>query len=135
MRCTTLAIRRRAKLLGPLASQDPLFLELVRSLGGRVGPPNHWSEAWVGVELGVAQAAVGREGQAVLTLQRAVVAGGEFDHPLTATALFELGRLAAIRGDLARAAISSWRPPMRPPIILPGAPTSRCWRNVSATAR
>ena len=103
VRCTTLAIRRRAKLLGPLASQDPLFLELVRSLGGRVGPPNHWSEAWVGVELGVAQAAVGREGQAVLTLQRAVVAGGEFDHPLTATALFELGRLAAIRGDLARA--------------------------------
>jgi hypothetical protein len=104
VRCTTLAIRRRTKLLGPLAARDPLFGELVGKLQGRIGPPNHWSEAWVGAELGVAQAAVGREGQAVLTLQRAVVAGGEFDHPLTATALFELGRLAMLRGDMAAAA-------------------------------
>ena len=53
----------------------------------------------MGVELGVALAAVGREGQAVTYLQRSVVAGGEFDHPLTSVALFELGRLAMIRGD------------------------------------
>ncbi len=97
VRCTTLAIRRRTKLLGPLASRDPLFQELRTKLQGRVGPPNHWSEAWVGVELGTALAATGREGQAVMLLQRSVVAGGEFDHPLTGVALFELGRLAMIR--------------------------------------
>ena len=99
VRCTTLAIRRRMKLMGPLAAHDPLFNQLVAALSGRVGPPNHWSEAWTGVELGLALAAAGREGQAVAYLQRSVVAGGEFDHPMTGIALFELGRLAMIRGD------------------------------------
>ena len=53
----------------------------------------------MGVELGVALAAVGREGQAVTCLQRSIVAGGEYDHPLTSVVLLELGRLAMIRGD------------------------------------
>ena len=103
VRTTTLAIRRRTKLLGPLARATRSSRAWWRRCSGRVGPPNHWSEAWVGVELGVALAAVGREGQAVTYLQRSIVAGGEFDHPLTSVALFELGRLAMIRGDFPNA--------------------------------
>jgi CHAT domain-containing protein len=99
VRCTTLAIRHRAKLLGPLAARDPLFNDLVAAMSGRVALPNHWSEAWVGVELGLALSASGREGQAVAYLQRSVVAAGEFDHPMTSIALLELGRLAMIRSD------------------------------------
>ena len=68
-------------------------------MSGRVALPNHWSEAWVGVELGLALSASGREGQAVAYLQRSVVAAGEFDHPMTSIALLELGRLAMIRSD------------------------------------
>ena len=103
VRCTVLAIRRRTKLLGPLASRDPLFKDLAAAFSRRIGPPNHWSEAWTGVELGAAMAAAGQEGQAVLYLQRSVAAAGQYDHPLTSVALFELGRLAMIRGDFPKA--------------------------------
>ena len=40
----------------------------------------------------------------MLYLQRSVVAAGQYDHPLTSVALFELGRLAMIRGDFPKAA-------------------------------
>jgi tetratricopeptide (TPR) repeat protein len=103
IRCTTLAIRRRANLLGPLASRDPLFDELITRLSRRPGPPNHWSEAWIDVQLGLALSAGGKTVQAVPHLKRAIVAAGEFDHPLTSTALLELGRLAMIDGDYATA--------------------------------
>ena len=103
VRCTVLAIRRRTKLLGPLASRDPLFKDLAAAFSRRIGPPNHWSEAWTGVELGAAMAAAGQEGQAVLYLQRSVAAAGQYNHPLTSVALFELGRLAMIRGDFPKA--------------------------------
>ena len=99
VRCTTLAIRRRTRLLGPMAEHDQLLNQIWTDLSGRVGPANHWSEAWVGVEQGVALEAAGKEGQAVLALQRSLLAGGEFDHPLTSVALLELGRLAMLRGD------------------------------------
>ena len=103
VRCTALAIRRRTKLLGPLAPRDPLFRDLAAAFSRRIGPPNHWSEAWTGAELGTAMAAVGQEGQALLYLQRSVVAQGQYDHPLTSVILFELGRLAMIRGDFSKA--------------------------------
>jgi CHAT domain-containing protein len=99
VRCTTLAIRRRAHLLGPMAAHDPLFDSLIAALSRRPGPPNHWSEAWINLELGVALAAGGREGQAVAVLQRATLAAGEFEHPMTGVAHLELGRLAMNRGD------------------------------------
>ena len=100
VRCTTLAIRRRAMLMGPLAAHDPLFNELVAALSR----PRRAAQPLVG---GVDRPGIGRwpwrpagrEAQAVAYLQRAVVAGGEFDHPLTSMALLELGRLAMIRGD------------------------------------
>ena len=99
VRCTTLAIRRRAQILGPMAPHDPVFENLIAALTRRPGPPNHWSEAWINLELGLALAAGGREGQAVTVLQRATIAAGEFQHPLTSTAHLELGRLAVMRGD------------------------------------
>ena len=99
IRTTVLAIRRRAELLGPLAAHDPLFDNLIAALSRRPGPPNHWSEAWINLELGAALAAGAREGQAVAILQRATIAAGEFEHPLSGLAHLELGRLAAERGD------------------------------------
>ncbi len=105
VRCTALSIRRRAKLLGPLAPRDPLFGELIKRLSVRPGLPNHWSEAWIDVQLGLAYSAGGKTVQAVPHLKRATVAAGEFDHPLTSTALLELGRLSMIQGDYKSASV------------------------------
>lgn len=99
VRCTTLAIRRRTRLLGPMAARDPLFAEVLGKMSGGARLPNHWSSAWSDVQLGLAYVAGGRKRQAVPILKRAVLAAGEFDHPLTSVALLELGRLSLIDGD------------------------------------
>lgn len=104
VRATTLAIRRRAALLGPAAPHDPLTAEVAAALARRPGPPNHWSEAWVNVQLGLAMVASGRETQGIASLRQSLVAAGEFDHPLTSVALLELGRIALSHGDFAAAA-------------------------------
>lgn len=104
VRCTTLAIRRRAELLGPASRHDPLTGQLLGALTRRPGVPNHWSECWIDVQLGLAEIAAGKDLQAAANLERSLLAAGQFDHPLTATALFELGRLALGRGDLKIAA-------------------------------
>lgn len=94
IRCTTLALRRRTELLGPVCKQDPLTNQVVAAMNGSIGSPNHWSNAWTDLERGLALAADGKDGQAVGYLNRSIVAAGEFDHPMTCIALFELGRLA-----------------------------------------
>jgi len=99
VRCTALALRRRAELLGPVAKHDPLSSDVLAALNRPVGPPNHWSECWVDVERGLALIAAGRPEQAPPLLEKGVLAAGEYDHPLTAVALFELGKLALARGD------------------------------------
>ena len=104
LRCTALAMRRRGELLGPVASHDTLADELVGALSRRPVPPNHWSEAWIDFELGMAQASAGRLGDAQKSLVRSLLVGGRFDHPLTSMALLELGRIAVTAGDLAAAA-------------------------------
>jgi CHAT domain-containing protein len=96
---TTLALRRRAALLGPVSKSDPLTNDLIVALNRPVGPPNHWSEAWTNLERSLALVAGGKEGQAMGYLQRSVLAAGQFDHPLTSVALLELGRLALARND------------------------------------
>jgi CHAT domain-containing protein/tetratricopeptide (TPR) repeat protein len=103
VRCTTLAIRRRAELLGPLCKNDALTGEIVNKMSGAIGPPNHWSEAWTDLERGLAYLAMGREGQGIPYLQRSVLAAGEYDHPMTCVALFELGRIALQKNDFAGA--------------------------------
>ncbi|MBI3838798.1 MAG: tetratricopeptide repeat protein, partial [Planctomycetia bacterium] len=104
VRCTSLAIRRRRELMGPVCKFDSLTNDLIDVLSRRPGPPNHWSEAWVSVQLGCAYAAAGNAAQANTALQRGVLAAGEYDHPLTSTALLELGRLALEAGDFPAAA-------------------------------
>jgi tetratricopeptide (TPR) repeat protein len=99
VRCTALAIRRRAMLMGPVGPRDSLTNEVAAALLRRPGPPNHWSQAWIDLQLGLAYVATGRESQAVAFLQRAIVAGGEFDHPLTSTALLELGLINMAQGN------------------------------------
>ena len=99
IRATALALRRRATLLGPASRLDPLTNDVLVAMGHSLGPPNHWSEAWTNLEHGLAFAAGGKPDQAFSYLQRAVLAGGEFDHPLTSIALLELGRLALGRGQ------------------------------------
>jgi hypothetical protein len=105
VRASALAIRRRNELLGPLGKYDPLSKELaeVFSRGG-LSQPNHWSSAWVELQLGLAQAGVGRVQEAMTHLSRAVLVDGRYDHPLTCAALLEQGRLALAAGDHRNAA-------------------------------
>lgn len=100
VRATTLAIRRRAELLGPLGEADILTKDVLAALTRRPTQPNHWSEAWIDVQLGLAFAAAGKPDQAKPVLERAIVAAGEYNHPLTSVALLELGKIALLEGDL-----------------------------------
>jgi tetratricopeptide (TPR) repeat protein len=104
VRCTTLAIRRRRDLMGPVCKTDPLTQNLVDVLSRRPGPPNPSSEAWINVQLGCALAAAGSLPQAKTALEQAILVDGQFDHPLTSTALVELGRLSLESGDYPAAA-------------------------------
>lgn len=104
VRCTALAIRRRAEIMGPVATVDPLTADVATRLARRPGPPNHWSEAWIDLQSGLAFYAAGKPGQAVPLLNRAVAAAGEFDHPMTCTALLQLGILAVAQGNYAAGA-------------------------------
>src|SRR5690606_8233296 len=61
--------------------------------------PNHWTEAWVNVQLGCAYAGAGSIPQAKTALEQSLLVGGQFDHPLAATALVELARLSLESGD------------------------------------
>lgn len=99
VRCTCLAIRRRTELLGPLCPEDPVTRDLVDVLSRRPGPPNHWSQSWIEAELGLALVAAGKPAEAIPVLDHAILAAGQYDHPLTPTVLVELGRLALARGE------------------------------------
>jgi len=104
VRMTTLALRRRAMLLGPVSKYDPLTADVMAAMTRPIGPPNHWSDAWTSIERGLALWAGGKDVQAAGYLQRAVLAGGQFDHPMTGVALLELGRLALMRNEYPAAA-------------------------------
>jgi tetratricopeptide (TPR) repeat protein len=99
IRCTALAIRRRAELLGPLSPFDPLSTEVLAALSSNPGLPNHWCQCWVDVQLGMALIAAGKQTEGITVLNRGMVAAGRFDHPMTAAALLELGQMALLRGD------------------------------------
>ena len=103
VRCTILAIRRRGELLGPLAKYDAINNDLIAALSQRPTQPNHWSQAWVDVELGCALINAGKLEEAVPVLTRSQVAAGQFDHPFTSTALLQIARLNLVAGNYARA--------------------------------
>ena len=102
-RCTLLALKRRAELMGPVCPHDQLTADLLATFQRHPGPRNHWSEAWVDAQLGMALVGAGETGQALAVLKRSLVLGGEFDHPLTPVTLLELGQLAAEAGDFTSA--------------------------------
>jgi len=103
VRCTALALRRRLDLMGPVCKVDPLTTDVLNKLSRRPGPVG-WPEAWIDLQLGLAHACAGQTVQAEKLLQRALLAGGEFDHPLTCVAMIELGKLAMKGGDFNAAA-------------------------------
>jgi len=102
VRSTALAIRRYGELRGPLAAHDPLIDGIIAALQRRPAQ-NQWADAWFSLELGLALSAGGRTAAAIPILQRATLASGEFEHPLTAVAHLELGRLAMVAGDYSAA--------------------------------
>ena len=103
VRATCLSLRRWRELLGPTCSRHPLTQTVLNALAQKPAFPNHWSEAYVNVELGLAFAAADKPEQATKALLAGVVAGGTFDHQVTCIALLELGRLALASGNLADA--------------------------------
>ena len=104
VQATCLAMRRRRELLGPICKHDRVTTQVLSALSRRPGLPNHWSQAWIEVQLGVAQASMGNVQQAYSLLEHSTLVAGQFDHPLTSTALLELGRLALEAGDYQSAA-------------------------------
>ncbi len=104
VRCSVLAMRRWRELLGPSCPHHQLTKDLFNQLSRRPTQPNHWSEAWVDVQLAMAQLAAGRIEQAKTVLERAVIAGGQYDHLLTSTVLLEMGHLALAEGQFQAAA-------------------------------
>lgn len=112
VRCTCLALRRWRELLGPTCPRHELTRELAAALGLRPATPNHWSEAWVDLELALAHLAEGKTQTARKYLQNAELVAGQFEHPFTCTVLLELGKLDLEAGDYQSAAKnfleSSW---------------------------
>jgi len=104
LRTTALAIRRRNELLGPLGPHNATSRALVLALTRGGAPPNHWSQAWIDLQLGLAQEGTGEIRQALPHLERATLLAGKFDHRLTCVALLGLGRLQMLAGDNSTAA-------------------------------
>lgn len=99
IRSLVIAIYRRGMILGPLASEGTAIDEINTALSKRPAPPNHWSQSWIDVALGVAAWSQGRADQAVPLLERGLAFGGKLDHHLTPWGLIVLGRIALARDD------------------------------------
>ncbi|WP_254508918.1 CHAT domain-containing protein [Anatilimnocola floriformis] len=93
-RCIALSIRRRGEIMGPTCELDPLTSQLVTELSRLPAAPNHWSQCFVEIQYGLALNAANKPMQAIPALQRGLLAGGVYDHPLSALALIELGKIA-----------------------------------------
>ena len=93
VRCTALSLRRRKELLGPICRYDNLTQRLVQALSKRIGPVNHWSTPWAQVQLALAHLGADQIVEATGLLENSLLVMGRFDHPLTATALVELGKI------------------------------------------
>jgi CHAT domain-containing protein len=103
VRCTCLALRRWRELLGPACAHHELTKELVTNLNLRPAMPNHWSETWIDVELGLAYAAAGKASTARKYLSSGELVAGQFEHPFTGMALLEIGRLDLAEGNFREA--------------------------------
>ena len=93
-RCSSVAIRRRREIMGTACRYDPLTTQVLQALSTRPTRQNHWSQSWIDIQLGMAAAAAGKQQQAISDIGKGLLTGGQFDHPLTAIGLLELGKLA-----------------------------------------
>jgi len=94
VRSLVISIYRRVEILGELAREGAALDGAAKALMRRPAPPNHWSQSWIDIALGVAQWAQGKPDQAMPLLNRGLIAANQFDHPLTAWGLIVLGRIA-----------------------------------------
>ncbi len=93
VRCTMLAIRRRAELLGPMGDGDELNAKLLtrltqvqRALAGT------WFQAWLDMEIGFCHLVAGKTDEAAMAIMRGATINGSA-HILTPIAYLELGKL------------------------------------------
>ncbi len=98
IRTLAIAIRRYGEIKGPTAKHDRLLGDVITRLAGPATKAGHWSQCLVDVLQGVAARAAGRGG-AEGFLRRGRLAAGEYEHPLTAMVLLELGHLALAEGQ------------------------------------
>jgi tetratricopeptide (TPR) repeat protein len=94
VRALVISLYRRAEILGDLSREAAALDGAAKALIRRPAPPNHWSQSWIDIALGVAQWAQGKPDQAMPLLNRGLIAANQFDHPLTAWGLIVLGRIA-----------------------------------------
>ncbi|MFM7183737.1 MAG: hypothetical protein ACKO4Z_03055, partial [Planctomycetota bacterium] len=94
MRMLVIAIYRHGAILGPLARESAAVDKVEAALAQRRALPNHWSQAWIDVALGVACWSQGKPEAAGPLLTRGLAIGNQFDHALTAWGLIVLGRIA-----------------------------------------
>jgi len=94
IRSLVIALYRTGSLLGELGRDNPILDQAARTLARRPAPPNHYSQSWIDIALGTASWAQGKPQQAQPLLVRGLLAGNQFDHPLTAWGLIVLGRIA-----------------------------------------
>jgi tetratricopeptide (TPR) repeat protein len=104
MRAIVVAIYRHGSILGELSGETALLTDLRQLLGKRLAPPNHYSQAWVDVALGMACWAQGRTDEAFGRFKAGLFAENQFDHPLTCWGLIGMGRIALDAGRDAEAA-------------------------------
>jgi tetratricopeptide (TPR) repeat protein len=104
MRAIVVSIYRYGSILGDIAGESSLLTDLRQVLGKRPAPPNHYSQSWVDVALGMACWAQGRSDEAFGRFKAGLLVENQFDHPLTCWALIGMGRIALDAGRDAEAA-------------------------------
>jgi tetratricopeptide (TPR) repeat protein len=97
LRCTAISLRRRRELLGPCSVHDNVFRNMSVALARPTVPDGSWAQGWVKILLGLSMAGEGRPDEALAELRDAAVIGG-IDHPLSATAWLEMGKLFLEKG-------------------------------------
>lgn len=103
-RCTALAIRRKQEILGPVAQYDKTLGQVRDALKRPSLPANHWARSWINIPLALALRATGDTKEFAPLMQSSLQIGNTFDHPLTATALLELGKFYMQDGKYDQAA-------------------------------
>ena len=103
MRCMSVAMRRRAEIMGPICEHDRLTDQLLETVATRQAPQGHWVQTWIDCLMGLAYLGDNKPVQAASELQKSLQLAGKYDHPLTPTALLELGKIAFQQGNLPQA--------------------------------